>query len=695
MLDAVAADAEYAVENVRAKKRSLGREKQDSFDDSFGGTKYRDPGYSQAVRHTCQQRMVQLIPIRRGTLSVVLVGMWMIWGGLVLAHYWLHVPAASIASATGASVSTASATVPATATATVSPKLPIFELFNLRSSNSISHWLTCQLWMLTALAAWMNFQLRRHKLDDYRARYRIWGVLACAALFSSFDASSSFLYLLGMSIDGWTRSEIGYGGWPLVLATFASLIGILGIRLCNELRTVPGSVAFLLTGLMAWAASALLGTGLLKTSWNPATIDLIVGSCWLGGILLVFQAAGVYLRQTYIAAQKRFLERNGMNLQPIRFKAPQLKLPFQRKKNDPDENEQGTPDRKLRKDRLDETPAKQGSIMPWGRRSNDVSLDDDSLDDDDVAPSENRSTSTKAKSKSASTENQETRTAKPKSRLFGLIPDRSEQNERLEEQPIRIDEGPEIDNGLTKKPGWFGIGGNRSAAERTVPSTDSQSRRASTSSVAAITKADDDSQGDSDLAKKSVWSRLRRQKQSAPQAKLESAEAGQKSKRGWLPQIGRSRTIREQDAAETIQSAKQSEASIAKNSKDPSQKSSWLSFASRKAKATDSEQQAAPRVTKKQSESDQDKPIKRRLFGLLDGLKLKPPGEEDRQDPKTATKSVASGPVPVKPSQALPSTQSHVEEDDDYDDDTSNGRPLSKAERKRFKRMQQDDRRAA
>lgn len=706
MLDAVAADAEYAVESVRAKKRSLGREKQDSFDDSFGGTKYRDPGYSQAVRRTCQQRMVQLIPIRRGTLTVVLVGMWMTWAGLVLAHYWLHVPATAIASATVASVSSATETVPATTTmpaattATVSPKLPIFELFNLRSSNSIAHWLTCQLWMLTALAAWMNFQLRRHKLDDYRARYRIWVVLACAALFSSFDASSSFLYLLGMSVDGWTRSEIGYGGWPLVLATFASLIGILGIRLCNELRTVPGSVAFWMTGLLAWATSALLGTGLLKTSWNPATVDLIVGSCWLGGILLVFQAAGVYLRQTYIAAQKRFLERNGMNLQPIRFKAPQLKLPFQRKKNDPDENEQGTPDRKSRKGKLNETPAKQGWKMPWGRRSHDISQDED-----DVDQSENRSAATKAKSRSVPAEDQETRTAKPKSRLFGLIPNRSEQNERLEEQPIRIDDGPEVDNGLTKKPGWFGIGGNRSKAERnsdepnraerTVPSTDSQSRRASTSSVAAVTKADDDSLGDSDLAKKSVWSRLRRQKQSAPKAKSESAVAGQKSKRGWLPQIGRSRTIREQDASETTQTSKQAEPSVAKKAKDPSQKSSWLSFASRKAKSTDSEQPAAPRVTKKQSESDQDKPAKRRLFGLLDGLKLKPPGEEDRQDPKPAAKSVASGPVPVKPSQALPSTQSHVEEDDDYDDDTSNGRPLSKAERKRLKRMQQDDRRAA
>ena len=139
MLDAVAADAEYAVESVHAKKRSLGREKQDAFDDPFNGTKYRDPGYSQAVRRTCPQRMVQLIPIRRGTLTVVLVGMWMIWAGLVLAHYGLHVPAASIASASETAASTASASMPATAAATVSTKLPIFELFNLRSSNSIAH----------------------------------------------------------------------------------------------------------------------------------------------------------------------------------------------------------------------------------------------------------------------------------------------------------------------------------------------------------------------------------------------------------------------------------------------------------------------------------------------------------------------------------------------------------------------------
>ena len=284
MLDAVATDSEFAVESVRAKKRARTRENLDSADDDEFTLKYRDPGYSQAVRKTCQQRMVQLIPVRRGTLSIVLTCMWILWGTLLFSHYWIFARFTTFDPST--------MKVPENASGFA--KLPIAQLFHLRSSHSIAQWLTCQLWMLTAVAAWMIFQLRRHKLDDYRARYRIWVVLAIAAFFSSFEASSSGLLLLGLSIDGWAQREIGYAGWPLVLATYASIIGVIGIRLCSELKSAPMSVVSWLVGLMSWGFAALLGTGLLKITWSPATVDLVVGGCLLGGILAVFQASGIY-----------------------------------------------------------------------------------------------------------------------------------------------------------------------------------------------------------------------------------------------------------------------------------------------------------------------------------------------------------------------------------------------------------------
>ncbi|HUP77202.1 MAG TPA: hypothetical protein VM260_01485, partial [Pirellula sp.] len=370
MLDAVATDSEFAVESVRAKKRSLARDHSESANEVEPTQKYRDPGYSQAVRRTCQQRMVQLIPVRRGTLTIVLICMWILWGCLLFSHYWIFTRPALTAA-------------PNTPNATSFSTLPIAQLFHLRSPHSIAQWLTCQLWMLTAVAAWMIFQLRRHKLDDYRARYRIWVLLGIAAAFSSFEASSSGLMLLGMSIDGWARKEIGYGGWPLVLASFASVIGVIGIRLCSELKSAPMSVVSWLIGLLAWAASALLGTGLLKTTWSAATIDLVVGGCLLGGILSVFQASGIYLRQTYIHAQKRFLMRNGANLAPFQLRFPKLSLRRKRDESGKSEESAGKPKFKLpwpRKrnkalDEFEEIGNPQSTSRVFGSKSVDKTID--------------------------------------------------------------------------------------------------------------------------------------------------------------------------------------------------------------------------------------------------------------------------------------------------------------------------------
>ena len=302
MREAVAAEAGVAVESVRAKTRRRVRDRDGEEEDEQSSSAKRDPGYSQAVRRACQQRLVQLIPVRRSSLMLVIVGAWTIWATLLLAHYYVHVKPVSSGGVT-----------------------PVAYLVHLRSTHGIAHWLGGQLWMLTALASLMIFQLRKHKLDDYRAKYRVWGFLAVAALISSLDASSSGLYLFGKSIDAWALREVGYSGWSVVLATFATLVGMLGLRLCSEIKTAPMSLTFWLTGLVSWAISALIGTGLMKTPWSPTTTDMVVGGAWLGGILSVFLAAGIYLRHIYIQAQRRFVLRNGMLSQGKAWKLPRFR----------------------------------------------------------------------------------------------------------------------------------------------------------------------------------------------------------------------------------------------------------------------------------------------------------------------------------------------------------------------------------
>ncbi len=716
LLDAVAADSEFAVESVRAKKRLRTRDNLDSTEEHDYTQKYRDPGYSQAVRKTCQQRMVQLIPVRRGTLSIVLSCMWMLWGALLFAHYWIFTrfdPSSMTEAEKAVSFATR----------------PIAQLFHLRSSHSIAQWLTTQLWMLTAVAAWMIFQLRRHKLDDYRARYRIWVVLAIAAAFSSFEASSSGLLLLGLSIDSWAQREIGYAGWPLVLATFASIIGVIGIRLCSELKSAPMSVASWLIGLMAWGLAALLGTGLLKITWSSATIDLVVGGCLLGGILAVFQASGIYLRQTYIHAQKRFLVRNGANLAPIQWKVPKLSL---RRKQSPDRlTEQLTESESIRSSKWK---------MPWARKRGNA-FDDSANEIAREVPSNRESASSDRGVSDRGTQDRSvdraigsgTRTAdrpmekttekpvgksaqkadgheapKPKGRLFGLIPNRHERNEKLDAEPIGEDDGPMVDRGLTKKRGWFGIGGNKNAEPPTQTAT--QPTVAKPTKAALREQSSDKSDVATKSEKRSFWSRGSSETKVQPkQTSGETANSeAPKAKRGWVSKFSKSYQQDSLNAAQA-QTSKPSATTSTTSAKQPvakgpteslaaegQGKKSWLSsFASRKPK--EPKASIEPKVVAKKPEkgpSDDPaaaKSARRGLFGMLDGLKLKPPTDE------TANKGAApvTKPIPVKQGQQMPSTQPDSDDEDGDGDDDYAGRPMSKADRKRLRRQSQDDRRAA
>lgn len=710
MLDAVAADSEFAVESVRARKRSRTRENLDSPNDDDYTQKYRDPGYSQAVRRTCQQRMVQLIPVRRGTLSIVLSCMWMLWGGLLFSHYWIFTRAALNAAPN--------------ATPTGFLTLPIAQLFHLRSPHSIAQWLTCQLWMLTAVAAWMIFQLRRHKLDDYRARYRIWVVLAIAAAFSSFEASSSGLLLLGISIDGWAQREIGYAGWPLVLATFASIIGVIGIRLCSELKSAPMSVVSWLFGLMAWALAALLGTGLLKISWSPATIDLVVGGSLLGGILAVFQASGIYLRQTYIHAQKRFLVRNGANLAPIQWKVPKLSLRRKRSVDGFGELEE--------QNELQAASGKSKWRMPWSRKRNDGSGGfEENIDNANSVKRESTARSVKPRdvlerdssansngsvdrilNKGVDRGQEKTRKtlednsipSKPKGRLFGIIPHRSERNEKLDADPIREDDGPMEDQGLTKKRGWFGIGGNRDAEVKSSVSTPQSvvAPRSVAKSEKLESKQTTDDKNDAipKSDKRSFWSRKSNEKsQPTPQLKDAVATESPKSKRGWISKFSKTQQLIDAAAGEgaaakqTVSQTKPAIAKVAKEQEatgaDGTIKKSWLSFASRKPKEPAEQKVVAKKTEKTSGDEPASKTGRRGLFGMLDGLKLKPPTEDSAK--KEAQPSTR--PVPIKQGQQIPSTQ--PDSDDEDGDDDYSGRPMSKADRKKLRRQGQDDRRAA
>jgi hypothetical protein len=673
MREAIAADAELVVESSRIRKRRS-RELDESDVDSQEVR--RDPGYSQAVRRACQQRMVQLIPVRSSSLWLVIVGIWSLWAGLIAAHYLTHIRSTS-----------------------TSLQWPISFLVHLRSTHGIAHWLGSQLWMLTAIAALMIFQIRKHKLDDYRAKYRLWVILAVASLVSSLDVSSSGLFLLGKSLDPWTIREFGYSGWTVVLTTFATLVGVLGLRLCSELKVAPLSVAFWLVGLMSWACSALVGTGLIVSPWTQPLTDLIVGGAWLGGIIAVFLSAGIYLRHIYIEAQRRFIVRNRLIKKRSGWKLPRLSLGRKNRSENStsDEGLDNSGSISKREKRvskraahvevetdqenvadIEQAPRRRFGLPSFGlgrRRSTDDAIATSRQSDDQG--------SKHPQSKSAPSGEAETSESVRRKWLrlprWRSSPKLGEEYSDVSAQRRARDEG--FEEPMKKAPGWL--------SKRKPQVTEEESSNAQASRQKSATNSNEGGENGGSSHSKRQWFKRRE--------KAESANADPKAKRRWLSRKPRvDSTDSETKVKRSWFSRKAPASSTGQiDTNTPAPKKTW--GLGRKATQT----AVAPNKSSHTEKATSEAKPKRALFGFMDNLKLKPP---QTATPSNSPKAVdtSRSPIPSSSTAQRNDQRSSATENspvfepayDDEDQDDGSNRHLSKAERKRLRR-QQDGRRAA
>lgn len=593
------------------------------------------PNYSQDVRKTCQQRLVQWIPIRTQSVAIFISGCWVVWGLLLASHYLLHTRANSLGR---------------------SP-IPVLQLLDLRSPHSIANWMTCQLWLLTAFASWMVYSIRQHRLDDFSATYRIWYVMIGLSLFSCFDTATSATYLLGQSIDPWTRREIGYGGWPLILAAYASIVALVGLRLSSEMRLSRAAVSLWFGGLLAWGCAALLGTGLLKLQWSPGLIDLVVGGCWLGGVLAVFQAVGLVLRRCYMQAQRRFIERAVLS---------KPKLEWEEDDSQDDESQE-------QEEETVQEPVKK-SWLPW-RRSRDDESSEKTRDRD-----EDQDRSVPSSSKKV---NAETKEPKRPMRLFGLFPHRVERNEQLgENEPLRIEDQVPVDQGLTKKSGWF----PKRETTNKETSNNETTKKETTKKETVDEETSKRSWFGSMMRKKTEAERTTEAPASTEAKNPKSVDAKQAPKESQVQESGMKKSwfaIGRKNAG--VANSQEKSAEVKPASATPS--SSPL-----KAKTKEPEMVEAFEIL--DEESPKKGKLVKKLFGWFDGLKLKPPKDNATTATSTAAKSAPESSnhtsSAASPATNKPQHPSADYEDDEFEEDNSDYRHLSKAERKRLRRQQND-----
>ena len=577
----------------------------------------RSAGYSQDVRGACGHRLVQLIPVRRRSYLTAITLSVLIPCLLLLGHYMIYVSG--------------------TLAWYGQPLATALDAFH---PQSLAAWFCSHLWLLCLGTTLLTFQLRKHKLDDYNGEYRLWFWLVLTCLIGSIDSTTHLTELLGMSLHPWTTLQLGWSGPAVVKATLGVLIGMLGLRLCTELKSVPTSLIFWLIGLTSWAASAALGQDLLKLDMSQQIRIWLRCALWLGGLTCIWLASLSYLRSIYIEAQRRFLLRGRL--------ATSLGVPLHQRLRDslpkwPGQRRPGSSSTQQESDEEDEEPEVDQAGNParssgWaqfgiGRRKQSTSLDESSS----PSAASPQSLSQPAAAKSASS---------PVSRSAG--PDAASQERGSPSDASSTTRG-QSSSGLS---GFFKPKSNQASAD------------AASAAPASAAKSS------SDAAKPSrLWGWL-------PKAK----DANQTDEYSKL-RTGPGGTTQTPEESKRQSAAKPSGQSKPGGSQDAdaqaeAPRSGWMPRLS---------SLKLPRL--RLSPRAWIPKIKLPSLGLS-SLRLKPP--------KSEGENAGSGPEvkrSTQPSNTRATPQS-TDPDDDVGGEDEGGHPMSKAERKRLRRMQQQNRAA-
>jgi hypothetical protein len=252
--------------------------------------------YSDAARPERQPRVTDLVPLRRWTLTVLLLAL-------------LSIPAALIG--LDGEVGGWSRTVGRANLAAL----------DLDARGSLASWFGSLLLSAAAAGSVLIFLLRRHKVDDYRGRYRFWLWAAAVLVLGSIDATTGLRHVFSGLLartTGWLAAGDG-AAWSLILG--AVLFGTLALRGAIEIRHSRGALAALLLAVTAYSAGAAAFAHWLPL---PGPLATLAGhAALLLGHVLVLYCVLVFARHVLLDAQGKLPHRAAKAKRKQRGAAPE------------------------------------------------------------------------------------------------------------------------------------------------------------------------------------------------------------------------------------------------------------------------------------------------------------------------------------------------------------------------------------
>jgi len=174
--------------------------------------------------------------------------------------------------------------------------------FDLDGEGGLAVWFSCALLASASLVALLVYSVRRHRLDDYHARYRVWLWAAACWLLMSLDEGASLHEGFKEFMTAVTGRRILGDGSVWWVGAYLIVLGTVGMRLLLEMRPCRTSRAALGGAAAAFATAVVAQLQWIMPQTGLRGVMVEEGCEMLGDLLLLLSMA-LHARFVILQAQ--------------------------------------------------------------------------------------------------------------------------------------------------------------------------------------------------------------------------------------------------------------------------------------------------------------------------------------------------------------------------------------------------------
>ncbi len=219
--------------------------------------------------------------------------------------------------------------------------------FDVAQRGSINSWLSAVLLAGSAAMSVLIYMIRRHKMDDYRGRYRMWLWAAAALVLASVNTVAGLHNALDAFVLQFAEKSLftHLPGWSLVAVSFFG--GIIGLRVLMDMWRSRGSSVALAAAGSIYAGAAALKI-LQPLSAQPMLATMVFALTLSLGHLALALALVVYGRRVLLEARGLLVVKKKQP-KPKAAKPKETKRSTEQPKVEPTEKENKAPTRQEKK----------------------------------------------------------------------------------------------------------------------------------------------------------------------------------------------------------------------------------------------------------------------------------------------------------------------------------------------------------